>query len=83
MSLQRILQFRPRVVAMLIILGNTLAFFPAPKALAQQSAVQWWKGYGGADANGNDVLGYWRFDGDGEDFTEDALPWALGRKENK
>lgn len=46
----------------------TLSLAASP-SWAQGTAVPWWDSYSGADANGEQVLGFWKFDGD---HTEDS-----------
>jgi len=55
-----------------IFFSLLLATSSHSRVFAQQAAVQWWKGYGGADASGDDVLGFWNFDGDENGFTSDT-----------
>ncbi len=72
MNQQRRLRFKVRVIATAILLSCVHANFIASPACAQQAAVQWWKSYSGADANGDAVLGFWNFDGDEAGFTRDS-----------
>ena len=41
-------------------------------AAAQDSAVRWWQPYSGVEANGPNVLGLWKFDGDEATVGGDA-----------
>ncbi|HJN09470.1 MAG TPA: LamG-like jellyroll fold domain-containing protein [Pirellulaceae bacterium] len=51
-------------------------------------AIRWWEGYKGVEANGPDVLGFWKFDGDEATFSADSsshghLATMRGAKQNK
>ena len=48
-----------------------LFLFIAPFARAD-SAVRWWQPYVGEEITGEHVLGFWKFDGEGELFLEDS-----------
>ncbi len=61
---------------LLFVFCYTLALSIPGELAAQQVVPQWWKGYDGKDANGEHVLGYWKFDGDGDSFTRDASSHA-------
>ena len=52
-------------------LFTTLVFVTSSIVAGQDRAVSWWSGYSGKEASGPDVLGFWRFDGEGEVFTKD------------
>ncbi|MBI2481641.1 MAG: LamG domain-containing protein [Planctomycetia bacterium] len=71
MNQQRLLGLRIRVIATAIVFSGTLAALTVSSARGQQAAVQWWKGYSGAAAEGDEVLGFWNFDGDEDSFTRD------------
>lgn len=43
-----------------------------PNLSAQEQAVRWWEEYEGNEANGPDVLGYWKFEGDDNSFLKDS-----------
>lgn len=46
------------------LVGSTL--------FAQTAASPWWRAYSDADANGDDVLGFWNFDGDEAGIARDS-----------
>jgi hypothetical protein len=70
-----------------ILSGNALRAQERPGS----GAVRWWEEYTGENASGPDVLGFWKFDGDGAAFLKDtsshghtsslngAVPNASGR----
>lgn len=61
------------VVRFILTAMMVVTIFTSHQLIAQENnAVQWWKPYGGTDAKGVDVLGYWKFDDDGDAFTVDA-----------
>jgi len=50
---------------------TAFVFVIASIVAEQDRAVPWWSGYSGKEANGPDVLGFWRFDGEGDGFVKD------------
>lgn len=59
------------VATVLGILGCCSEVVPAQDETAVD-AVRWWEGYHGKEANGPDVLGFWKFDGDQTTFLTDS-----------
>ncbi|QDV66861.1 hypothetical protein Poly24_05490 [Rosistilla carotiformis] len=59
-----------RLVFRILFALIAAASLNASALLAQEAAVRWWAPY--ADASEPEVLGLWKFDGDGDAFTNDA-----------
>ena len=68
MDLQRSLRSGSRFIAVSL----AIAMLGGSPVFGQAAAVQWWKSYAGGDANGDDVLGFWNFDGDENSFVRDS-----------
>jgi len=62
------------VCSLATTLGLVLCLAAALPAQEQPAfdAVRWWESYEGGEENGPDVLGYWKFDGDGTSFLTDS-----------
>ncbi|MFG0261192.1 MAG: hypothetical protein ACF788_02235, partial [Novipirellula sp. JB048] len=54
---------RTRLTAAAVILSSVLLACATSNALGQSTATRWWEAYQGDDADGDEVLGFWNFDG--------------------
>ncbi len=56
----------------IVVSAFAILLLASATATGQESAVRWWEGYNGDEANGPHVLGLWKFDGDEQTFLSDS-----------
>ncbi len=64
----------PFSASRLLCVSTVVCVLNASAAVAEETAVRWWEPYSGVEANGPDVVGLWKFDGDDASFAADSSP---------